>query len=332
MPPISKIATALLVLVTATACTPDAAVPGPAVTTAAAVAQPVDSGDPLVDKAGVDSLLTRLSAANNKANAALDTGALPGFEAEAALEMDEASLKSRPKGDPIRAFTYNAVGSRIPGVLSGADFFVVEARTSLGGALYPLVMVRRGTAFALAHYVGLNAALPEIRQDRSGNALVVDDLDRDDTLIASPKDVVAAHARQIANKPDADPMFALDTTTSEVVNAEAIQGGMRFVSGASTVPAEWVTYSSTVSKYPIRALRTADGGAVVAYSTITEVLGTNPGKKVAIPAALRPLGTNTGSDNQTQTWQTMWWALVPAKGSGLPVGILGGTTVLTAVG
>nr|GID87017.1 hypothetical protein Ade03nite_59410 [Actinoplanes derwentensis] len=278
------------------------------------------------------ALLTQLATDNNKANSTLNASAVGLYEVEAALAMDQASLNTTPADFAIKPFTYNAFGSQIPGELSGADFFVVESRTSFGGAIYPLVMVKSGSDWRLGHYVGLNAALPEIRRDASGNAEIVGDTDSGGTLLASPRDVAAAHARQITDKPSPDPLFGGDTTTTEIVNSDALLTEMTFVNGSTVVPAESVTYTSTVSTFPIRALRTADGGAAVAYSTITDVVGTNAGRKVFIPQRRRTLGTNTGGGTQTMKRLSVWWALIPVKDSGLPVAVLGGSSTIIEVG
>ncbi|GAA1654449.1 hypothetical protein [Actinoplanes couchii] len=328
MRPYSKIVAAFLLLLPVAACTPDSE-PEPSVSAAATLE---DSGDPVFDQAGLADLMARLTEDNNKANAALDSTAVALYEAEAAMEADQASLNATPSEYSIKPFTYEPVGSHIPGVLSGADFFVVESRTSFGGASYPLIMAKFGSEWRLSHYVGLEASLPEIKRDASGNAEVVDAADSTDTLIAAPRAVAEAHARRITDQPAEDPLFGADTTTGDVVNPEQMLVDMKFVRDNTLVPAESATYTSAVSKYPVRALRTIDGAAVVAYSTVTDIVGANPGRQVFIPQYRRKLGTNTGAGTQKLKRLTAWWVLVPVKGSALPVAVLGGKSTVIAVG
>lgn len=324
----SRILAGALLLLATGACTPgqeeeQAPVAEPAVTAGAV------TGSPLIAEADVDKLVSDFTAWNNQTNLALNARAVGEFESEAAKEMDEASLLSRPAGDVPKAFRYERVGTRVPGKTSGADWFVVETMTSISSTNFPLIMVAAGSGWKMAHYGQVNAALPETRRDLTGNVEIVDAGDSAGTLVASPETVAAAHARTIAFEAPTDPLFGGDTTTKQVLNPITYLYTTLFQGKSQPIAAQRLTWRTRVAPYPVRALRTAEGGAVFAYTTTTEIVGTYPNLMPYVKPEHRKIAKGAVRGKNTITVIAQWWAQVPPKGSAFPVSILGGTTGIT---
>ncbi|GAA4967605.1 hypothetical protein [Actinoplanes utahensis] len=323
------LAGALMALATA-ACVPDRKTEDPAPAPTVTETGPgAVTGSPLVSEADVDNLIRDFTAWNNRTNLAVNAGAVTEFESEAAREMDEAALSSRAAGDVPKPFSYQRVGSRVPGRTSGADWFVVETMTSLSSTNFPLIMVRDGSRWKLAHYAEVNAALPQTRTDLTGNVEIVDAADAGGTLVAAPEKVAAAHAKTIAFEAPADPLFGGDTTTKQVLNPISYLYTTLFQSTKQPVAATRLTYRTEVAPYPVRALRTAEGGAVIAYTTVTEIVGTYPGLMPYVKPQYRKISKGAVRGRNTIHVIAQWWAQVPPKGSNFPVAILGGTTGIT---
>ncbi|MGS2643086.1 hypothetical protein [Streptosporangium sp. LJ11] len=91
------------------------------------------------------------------------------------------------------------------------------------------------------------------------------------------------------------------------------------------------------SDYPVHALRTADGGALVLYSlirTTTRTIKITPcGSDIQIPPEARKLTKERFIPKELRTVETqLYVSTVPAKGSGRPakvIGYLGGLTKVT---
>jgi hypothetical protein len=297
----------------------------PAPQGSSAAAPEVVSGKPLITEAEVAALVSRITDDINKANAAQDPKLLDKYEVEASRATDGPSLATH-SGGPIKPFTYEPQGSRVPSDTSGAKWFVADTQTP-DGDNWPLIMTADGPGWKLAHAVPLQVTLPESKKDAAGNAEVVAADDPGRTLIASPADVAKAHAASIASEGAPSGLFAGDTATGEAVRKDDVLAVIKFTSGSRKVPGKNLEVAAKVEPYPVRALRTADGGALVAYTTRTDFSGELPGAKPAVKVSFLRLG-RPGVGKLTLSTLHMWWVLVPAKGAGETVTVLGGTNQL----
>jgi len=283
-------------------------------------------GPPLIAEAEAKTVLARITAANNKANAALDAEQVAGFEAEASLSADAAALRSYV-GRDIGEFDYEVETLLAPSSTAGADFFVADTLTGSATQHFPLVLARVGQEWRVVHNAPLEVPLPEVRKGAAGSVEVVAADDPGATLIASPQQVAAAHAAALDQAATSGP-FAGDAVSAKVVGAEQARETIRFEDGQA---AESFTVDSVVAPFPVRALRTADGGALVAYTTSTDYTATRTGAEADLGPILTKLGGRTPAGKVTVSVLNMWWTKVPAKGAGDKVTVLGGSNQPTEV-
>jgi len=283
-------------------------------------------GPPLIAEAEAKTVLARITAANNKANAALDAGQVAGFEAEASLASDEAALRTYA-GRDIGEFDYEVETLLAPSSTAGVDFFVADTVTGSATQHFPLVLVRAGQEWRVVHSAPLEVPLPEVRKGAAGSVEVVAADDPGGTLIASPQQIAEAHAAALSRAP-ASGLFAGDNVSARVVAASEVREAIRF---EDDQPAATFAVASAVAPFPVRALRTADGGAMVAYTTRTAYTATRAGAEADLGPVLTKLGGRTAAGEVTVSVLNMWWTKVPAKGAGDKVTVLGGSNQPTEV-
>jgi hypothetical protein len=285
------------------------------------------AGPPMISEADAKAVLARITAANNKANAALDPAQVGGFEAEAGLASDTAALQSYV-GREIGEFDYELERLLAPSATAGADFFVADAVTGSATQHFPLVLARAGQDWKVVHNAPLEVPLPDLRRGGAGSVEVVGADDPGATLIASPKQVAEAHAAALDQAATSGP-FAGDTVSAKIAGAEQAREEIGFTDGQTP---ESFTSKSAVEKFPVRALRTADGGALVAYATRSVFTATGAGLEADLGPGLTKLGGRTGTGKVTLEMLSMWWTQVPAKGKGDKVTVLGGTNQAVDIG
>ncbi|WP_148308047.1 hypothetical protein [Actinoplanes friuliensis] len=278
------------------------------------------AGPPVISEADAKALMTKITAANNKANLALDPEQVGGYEAEASLASDAAGLISYV-GRPLGEFDYELETLLAPSSTAGADFFVADAVVGSATQHYPLVLAKAGADWKVVHSAPLEVPLPELQKGAAGSVEVVDRADPAKTLLISPEQVAQEHATALGTAGGKGP-FAGDATSAKVVESDQAREQIRFEDGAAP---DALDIKTTVTPYPVRALRTKDGGALVAYSTQTEFVATKAGAEADLGPILTKLGGRTAPGKVSVTILNMWWTKVPAMGKGDKVTVLGGT-------
>jgi hypothetical protein len=282
----------------------------------------------VITEAEVSALMAKISEQNNTANTTYDTELQALYEGEASLASDSAYFTASKALDPNGAkapkpFTYQVQGARVPAAAPGSQWFVVDAKIDRSTGNYPLVIAREGVdqPWKMVHTAAMKELLPATAKDTEGNAAVVAP-DDGAALVAAPAKAAEAHAAFIAgDKTAGGGLFAADTTTAKYVEQDKARKAIAFDSG----PANDFTVASVVAPYPVRALRTADGGALVAYTTQTTYTAVKPGAKPKLTGILGALAPKNLTDGQiTVEVLNMWWALVPKSGDAVTV--LGGTS------
>jgi hypothetical protein len=284
------------------------------------------NGAPIITEAAAKDVVAKITASNNKANTALDPDQVTGYEAEAGLASDTAVLRSYV-GRPLGEFDYEIETLLPPAADSGADFFVADTLIGSATQHYPLVLAKAGADWKVVHNAPLEVPLPALRKGGLGSVEVVAATDPGHTLVATPQQIAEQHAAALG-KAQADGPFAGDAVTAKVRAQDEIRGMLRFENGAAP---DSVAESSSLAPYPVRALRTSDGGALVAYTTRTEYTATKPGAEADLGPMLTKLGGRTSPGKVTVAVLNMWWTHVPAKGNGDKVTVLGGSNQPTEV-
>ena len=188
----------------------------------------------------------------------------------------------------------------------------------------PLIFVKDGDAWKCVHGVPLGATLPDTATDAAGHAVAVPA--DDSTLIVSPKDLAEKHTQYLSvgeTATDARLFEPSEHMTEMLGLADTIRSDVRFKVGSATRTAAEVRRSTVVGPWPIRALRAADGGALVAYSTATTFTAKVPGGTAALTPRLTGLGTPAAKGSVSITVTALWWVQVPAKGKGSTVAVIG---------
>ncbi|MBG0813270.1 hypothetical protein [Planomonospora sp. ID82291] len=247
--------------------------------------------------------------------------------AQAAYDSAEAE-----GGDPPR-YTWGAPRLLVPRSARGPVWFaaVVDRRDAAGRARPAvLTLVRQGADdWQVSSLSLLDDALPEIALDAEGYAagLAEDDM----TVAISPRLMAPLHA----------------TTAEE--GAAGFSAGLIAEGPHTTAHAAEIAATRTAEKrtgclnydsifaaagYPVHALRTVDGGALVMYSlvrTTTRTIKIDPcAPYIPIPRPARGLTTMPYARKELRTVETQQYvSVVPAKESGEParvIGYLGGIT------
>jgi hypothetical protein len=284
----------------------------------------VPSGPVITEKKAVE-LLGQMSEQNNAANATYNTGELKKFESEASFAADSAYFTGSKILDPDgakapKSYAYKVDGLRAPSA-PGAQWFVVQAKIDGKTGRYPLVIARDAAdqPWRLVHNASMKELLPATAKDSIGNAEVVAP-DDGAGLPASPAQVTQAHAQYIAgDKGAGNQMFASDTITAEYAPQDKIRQALAFQDG----PATDFTTATVVAPYPGRALRAADGAALVAYTTLTTYTATKAGAKAKLTGFLGAIAPANLKDTISVEVLNMWWVSVPASGQ---VKVLGGSS------
>ncbi|GAT65233.1 lipoprotein [Planomonospora sphaerica] len=235
-------------------------------------------------------------------------------------------------GDPPR-YTWGEPRLLVPRLARGPVWFAAVAdRRDAAGRARPAVLtvVRQGADdWQVSSLSLLDDALPEIALDSEGyaTALAEDDM----TVAISPRLMAPLHA----------------TTAEE--GAAGFSAGLIAEGPHTTAHATEIAAARTAEKrdgclgydsifaaagYPVHALRTGDGGALVMYSlvrTTTRTIKVDPcAPYIAVPRQARGLTTEPYARKELRTVETQQYvSVVPAKESGEParvVGYLGGIT------
>jgi hypothetical protein len=189
-------------------------------------------------------------------------------------------------------------------------WFAVSALEHTGGAERPLfaVFVQKSAASAwrLSSRVYFHGEPPKIATDEQGYAVAVDP--DTSTLATTPAALPAAHAAYLDRGND-DAIRPGDTARSWRT-AEA--GQEKRLRGHGVT----VTGRSSPTGYPVYALRTTDGGAIVTYSLrrTTTYTATGSGDVAVLPADVRAYLHGRTGHRVTATWVWRAVAYLPVRG------------------
>lgn len=256
------------------------------------------------------------TAADRKADAALDAGRLPAIATGSQLEMDTATYrmyKANGKKPETPAFTEPVF--YVPRIASGQRWFVVDTASRTGGVeiRHALLFVEEGGQWKLAADPQRRNASPikGVELDGEGYAEAAQD-----GLQVKPADLPAAHAALLTQGPQApgaEHLAAGQQTTQtydvlQKVSKSLKKSGMTF--SAAFTPAEQPAY----------ALRTQDGGAVAWYALRQQE--TYQGKKIPVSGELVGLlpGGQVARKSLTSTSLVQYLAAVPREGQVAVVG------------
>ncbi|WP_425245176.1 hypothetical protein [Streptomyces sp. NEAU-NA10] len=269
---------------------------------------------PTATRAEAAKAVQQFTAAYNKADAAYD-GSLDAEHTTGALgAIDAARLKAgrvnHPDGNPQhQPLVLTDVKYTIPKKAGWPRWFVADAKANKGGdARWLLVFTRdaRSNPWEAA-YLTLVApgALPEFTKDKDGWAEAVPSDSAE--LVRAPRDLSKDYATYLQNGGGA---FADGAFTSELRATRAKN------SSKPGLATQYIDEPLTTGDFAPLALRTADGGALVFFTTHHYVKQTAAaGASVPTPNEnVRALTTGEISQSLTMEFVANEVALAPAKG------------------
>jgi hypothetical protein len=234
-------------------------------------------------------------------------------------------------GTPAPRYRYGAGVVYVPQMKSFPLWFAaVVPRTPIeGGPARTAIMVFSRPAapdpwqLSLSALLQPGAALPRVALDATGHATALATFDHN--LLVSPNSVGAAQAALANDGPAA--------VVSTVVAAGPYTTGVhdQIVTAKRSVTRLGLSYDSLLqgSSFPLYALATADGGALVLYSLVrsTVILRTAKQQQIQIPPAFAPMLYAAGRvliRSELDTGETYQYAAyVPAsQPAGKPPGLL----------
>ncbi|MFE0377978.1 hypothetical protein ACFW1M_20875 [Streptomyces inhibens] len=279
--------------------------------------------------------LTHFADGFNKANRQLDPKLNPSFEAGALLAIDQAGIKAahalRPQGNPsFPALTFKDAHFTVPKQAGWPKFFIADAVSNRKNASgqntrWFLVFSRDGInqkwrAVYLATFAGNKA--PELKTDQDGFAEAVP-ADASSGLTVAPGKLSGAYADYLNTGKGSTFASGRETDGWRARRArDANQPGAR------------IQWEDTASGYPPVALRTADGGALVFFSTLYHQQKTvSTGLTITVPAGLQGLleGPPKKTNKMAFTTVSGQAVTVPAKSSGGKVTVLNRIEAKTSV-
>lgn len=223
-------------------------------------------------------------------------------------------------GIPVPRYQYGTPDFYVP-ALSGYPkwFMVAVPRHPLGASdavttLMTFEQAKSSNVWTLTGSAALEAgqSLPAVSRDSAGYAIALST--RDSSLLVPPDAVGATQAAVVDDGP-ASPAAAVISSNPQTTGLYAEQSAY-----ASTHTSHDVQYTFLMqgASFPVFALRTADGGALVAYgmflNTTTEHPNASLGAPIPVPAALSPLlaaTTEVGLHAVYANWTYQFAAIDP---------------------
>jgi hypothetical protein len=273
------------------------------------------------------TLLAEISRKNNQANATFDSGLLDEYEAESSFRIDDAIYRigrvlDPQHKDPLKPFDYADPMFFIPRSTGYPQWIAANVSITGSKRRYLLVLTREAAVkpWKLVVQGTIDGDLPTIAKDSTGSAVAAA-ADDGTNLVAAPKDVAAAHAAYLtAGRTVAQAaMFASDEHSTAIVNDGELRKAFLFVNKKTGViaPAQFYTRTITVEPYPVRVLRTTDGGALACYVTKRQVVAEQPDGLTKLAGADAALAGRKDFDRRvTVTWLDQWVVRIPPKNGG----------------
>ncbi|MBB4914380.1 hypothetical protein [Streptosporangium saharense] len=254
-------------------------------------------------------------------------------DSQEALTM--AAFNSTP--GPLPHYTWGKPELLVPRVQWDPFWFaaVVEREDSKGEKRSAvLVMTKYGEHewyLSSTSLLDPEERVPEIAKDAGGYATELDD--DDPTTAISPRLMAPLHATSAEEGSAGFAAGLIEKGPHTTGYAEEIAGKRPKYKG------DCLGYDSIfgASNYPVHALRTADGGAMVMYSlirTTTVTAKIEPCADIRVPPNAERLASATGARKELRTVETQQYvSTVPAKtgrGPARVIGYLGGVTKVSA--
>jgi hypothetical protein len=271
---------------------------------------------PAATRAEAAEAVAQFTTAYNKADAAYDSSLDAEHTTGALGAIDAARLKAgrvnHPDGNPQHTpLVLTDVKYTIVKKAGWPRWFVADAQANKGGdARWLLVFTRNRLADPWqAAYLTLVApgAVPQFTKDKDGwaEAVPADSAE----LTRSPRDLSKAYATYLK---DGEGAFADGRYTSELRSTRAKN------SSKPGLATQYIDEPLTSGDFAPLALRTADGGALVFFTTHHYVKQTAAaGAAVPTPnASVRALTTGEIKQSLTMEFVANEVAIAPAKGSG----------------
>lgn len=288
---------------------------------------PTPTAAAVLTEAEARSLLAEVSRKNNRANAAFDSRLLGEYEAESSFRIDEAVYRigrvlDPQHKDPLTSFEYTARAFHLPRSAGYPQWFLADTSISTAKRRYLLVLSRPAAdqPWKMVIQAALDGELPAMARDAAGNAVTMP-ADDATALVAGPNEVAAAHAAYLSagrSAPQAA-MFASDKESTAIIEDGKLRASLVFVNKKTGVigPAQRFSRTVTVEPYPVRVLRTTDGGALACYVTKRQVVAEQPDGLTKITGPDAALAGRTDFDGKiTITWLDQWVVRIPPKGGG----------------
>lgn len=288
---------------------------------------------PYITENEAAAIMAELSKVNNKANAGLDSALLATYEAESSFEIDNAEYKiRRANGKPYESFTYTLRKAYIPAGSAYPQWILVDCTFDDSSIDVATVLTREkaGAAWKLVLAVVPEGNLPEVDTDANSNLVLVDPDDADG-MVDSPAAIVKAQAAYLTEgaESDAAKLFGTHRRATTILGSKTgLHNSLLFVNEDTAVKEKAPTssFNVTVAPYPIRALRTRDGGALAFYTTRMEFVAEHPRGVAVIAGADEALAGKTEFQHKmTLVALDQWIAYIPPKGGG-KVELLGNLT------
>lgn len=173
------------------------------------------------------------------------------------------------------------------------------------------------------------ARVPEIAEDRDGYATALDDDDA--TTAISPRLMAPLHATSAEEGTAGFAAGLIEKGPHTTGYAEEI------ASRRPKYKTDCLGYDSIfgASNYPVHALRTADGGAMVTYALIRTTTVTSkiePCAEIRVPPNAERLASQPGARKELRTVEThQYVSVVPAKNNRRPATVIGYSGGVTKV-
>lgn len=280
-------------------------------------------GKPALTKAQAQDVLTRYTAAANRAGQRLDRSALPAIQADPQLTMDTAvfkmrrAVRARPK--PVK---FDHVQFYIPRLSGHPHWFAADATTGSGklAVRHALLFTqaRPGAPWLLtADPYPPGPVLSRVALDPEGYATPVSP--NAGGLAVAPARLPAAHAALLTTGPGApDADVLADGPGTDQTHAALLKGREALAQRGITLSTRF-----TAAPYRVYALRTKDRGALVWYVVQqTEAYSAPKPGKLAVKGDLIGLAPAEPARRRMDTKVLVQYlALVPPKGRATVTGM-----------
>jgi hypothetical protein len=238
---------------------------------------------------------------------------------------------------PLPRYTWGKPDLLVPRVQVGSPWFAaIVSREDTTGQVRSAVLtvIRQGTddwRLSSTSLLDAGTRAPAITKDADGYVTALGEEDR--TVEISPRLMVPLHATSAEEGAQGFAAGLIEKGPHTTGYANEIAKKLEAAKG------DCLGYDSifAASDYPVHALRTADGGALVIYSlirTTTQTIKLWPcGSDFMIPPNLAKMISDDFVRKELRTVETqLYVSTVPAKNSGRPakvIGYLGGVTKVT---